>query len=404
LLRRCIDSIEAKTEYQDYEILIVDNDSRDAAALEYLQTTRHRVLRDPGPFNFSRSNNLAARAATGRYLLLLNNDTEVISGEWLTAMVEQAQRPEVGAVGAKLLYPDGLIQHAGAVLGLGGVGSHSQRYIDGRRGAGYANFPNVIMDYSAVTAACLMVRRDLYNEIGGLNEGDLAVAFNDVDLCLRLRRAGYLNVFTPYALLYHHESASRGYRVNMREQYFMMDNWHDQIVADPYYNPNLSRNDDGFNVDFTKPEALCCVYEQESSNKVVRPLAQAKSIGQYFFSSWDDLSAIAVRFATYRRKCTGSLRLHVRETHLGGIDLAVSGADAPEIRDDEYFTFWFEPIRDSAGKTFYFFLEYAGQAPESPLTVWKASASNEVIGPHYEGHKAAGGTLSFKVYCHVQSR
>jgi GT2 family glycosyltransferase len=403
LLRRCIASIEAKTEYEDYEILIVDNDSRDAATIDYLQTTKHRVLRDQGPFNFSRLNNLAASEAGGQYLVLLNNDTEIISPDWLSAMMEQAQRPEVGAVGAKLLYPDGLIQHAGVILGLGGVGNHSQRYVDGRQGTGYFNFPNLIMNYSAVTAACMMVRRELYSAIGGLNEKDLAVAFNDVDFCLRLRREGYLIVFTPYSLVYHHESASRGHRVNMREAFYMMENWHDQIVEDPYYNPSLTRDGEGFTIDLSKPEALACVYQQESSNEAV-PVTEERCIGQYFFSAWEDLSAISVYFATYRRKCAGTVRFHLRETHLPGPDLAVCEVDASQIRDNSFFTFSFQPIYNSAGKTFYFFVEYAQEDERSPLSIWKASITNEIIGPHYAGHRAGSGTLCFKVYCHLQYR
>ncbi|HWX41575.1 MAG TPA: glycosyltransferase family 2 protein [Blastocatellia bacterium] len=403
LLRRCIASIEAKTEYDDYEIIIVDNDSCDVSTVEYLETTRHRVIHDQGPFNFSRLNNLAANAAGGRYLVLLNNDTEIISPEWLSAMMEQAQRPEVGAVGAKLLYPDGLIQHAGVILGLGGVGNHSQRYVDGRQGGGYFNFPNLIMNYSAVTAACMMVRRELYNAMGGLNDKDLAVAFNDVDFCLRLRREGYLIVFTPYSVVYHHESASRGHRVNMREAFYMMENWHDQIVEDPYYNPSLTRDGEGFTIDLSKPEALSCIYQQESSNEAV-PVTEERCIGQYFFSAWEHLSAIGVYFATYRRKCAGTVRFHLRESHQGGPDIAVCEADASEIRDNSFFTFSFQPIHNSAGKMFYFFVEYPPQAGQSPLSIWKASITNEIIGPYYAGHNAAVGTLCFKAYCHLQSR
>ncbi|HEY6333525.1 MAG TPA: glycosyltransferase family 2 protein, partial [Blastocatellia bacterium] len=215
LLGRCIDSIETKTDYGDYEIIIVDNGSRQPDTLRYLSDTSHKVIRDDSPFNFSKLNNIAAAAASGEYLLMLNNDTEVISPEWISAMVEQAERPEVGAVGGKLLYPGGTVQHAGVILGIGGVASHSHRGSVGQPGSCYFNFPNIIGDYSAVTAACLMIRKELFTRIGGFNERSLAVSFNDVDLCLRLRRLGLLVVFTPYALLYHHESASRSKRVNM---------------------------------------------------------------------------------------------------------------------------------------------------------------------------------------------
>jgi glycosyltransferase involved in cell wall biosynthesis len=254
-LRRCLQSIEARRRDLDYEILIVDNGSRDEATLNYLQRLPHRVIRHDAPFNYSELNNLAARAARGDYLLFLNDDTEAISKDWLLALVEQAERAEVGAVGGKLLTADGRIQHAGVVLGLNGAAGHALRGVDGFGGAGYLNYANVTRNYSAVTAACLMMRREVFDEIGGFDEVDFPVGFSDLDLCLRLRQRGYLIVFTPMALLYHCESSSRGLAREPEAEARLRERWGDQLVADPYFNPNLRNDREDFAPDLTKPES-----------------------------------------------------------------------------------------------------------------------------------------------------
>lgn len=402
LLEKCIGSIESKTEYRDYEIIIIDNWSRNSATLEYLSRTPHRVIRDEGVFNFSRLNNIAARAADGKYLLLLNNDTEVISGEWLTAMLEHAQRPEVGAVGAKLIYPQGLIQHAGVILGLGGIADHSQRLVEYRHGTGYANFPNTIRNYSAVTAACMMMRRDLYNEVGGLNEDDLPVAFNDVDLCLRLRKLGYLIVYTPYSILYHKESASRGLRVDEREVSYMAGSWSAEIIADPNYNPNLTLTNNGFAVDFSKPEALYCTYSQDLATGIVPRINSGDRIGQYFFAGQDNLSAIGVKFQSNNQHCEGKLLFHLKDSHESATAITSTEVDAATLREDGVCTFVFEPIPNSGGKMFYFSIEFAHH--NCPLTLHKSSVTNDAIGPHFRNEAPAEGTLTFKVYSHGQFR
>jgi GT2 family glycosyltransferase len=253
-LRRCISSIEAKTDYRNHEILIVDNGSRNTGTLDYLKRLPYRVIRLDEPFNFSHLNNVAAGETTGEYLLFLNDDTEVINAQWMTSMVEQAQREEVGAVGAKLLYANGRIQHAGIILAAGGP-SHAHRGVDGFSGAGYLNYPNAIRNYSAVTAACLMIRRDVFLSAGGFDADRFAVSYNDVDLCLRLRRQGYLIVYTPYALLYHYESATRGANHYPREEASLRARWHSELMSDRYYNPNLSALGD-FSVDGSNPESL----------------------------------------------------------------------------------------------------------------------------------------------------
>lgn len=241
LLNRCIASIERHTNYKRYEIVVLDNDSSEPASLAYLDQLKgkSRVCHFPGPFNFSKICNFGAHQAEGEYLLFLNNDTEVIEPDWLCGMLEHAQRPEVGAVGAKLLYPSGTIQHAGVVLGLGGVAGHAFKHLPGDR-PGYFGLTDSIRDCSAVTAACMMTRRQVFDELGGFDEG-LAVAFNDIDLCLRMRSRGYLIVYTPLALLYHHESASRGNLHPPADERMMADRWRKMLRSgDPYYNPNLT--------------------------------------------------------------------------------------------------------------------------------------------------------------------
>ena len=190
ILQRCIGSLLSLTSYPNYEILVINNQSVDPGAIEYLshitEDERARVIRYDQPFNYSAINNYAVPYANGEILCLLNNDTEVITPDWLTEMVSHACRPEIGCVGAKLYYSDGRIQHAGVVLGLGGVAGHAHRFFD-RDSAGYFNRLHLVQSLSAVTAACLVVRKQVYEQVGGLNETDLPIALNDVDFCLHVR-------------------------------------------------------------------------------------------------------------------------------------------------------------------------------------------------------------------------
>ena len=252
LLKNCVESVERETTYDDYEILIVDNDSADPETVEYLASTPHRVVPFREPFNYSRINNFAVSRAEGDYVVLLNDDTEVISGGWLEAMLEHAQRPEVGAVGAKLVYPDGRIQHAGVLVGTGGVWSpgvatHAHQFYPSTY-PGHLGAISRVTNYSAVTAACMMLRRSVFEEVGGFDEENLKVSFNDVDLCLRIRERGYSVVYTPYAELYHHESVSRGYKGNPAEVLYMREHWGETLDAEPFYNPHFSRGSGDFNL------------------------------------------------------------------------------------------------------------------------------------------------------------
>jgi GT2 family glycosyltransferase len=183
--------------------------------------------------------NFGADHATGKYLILLNNDTEVISPEWIEAMLGFCCQGEIGAVGAKLLFPNDRIQHAGVVLGLGGPAGHPLHSFP-RRTPHAFGIAEDIRNYSAVTAACMMVRKNVFQQVGGFNE-DLAAAYNDVDFCLKLREAGYRIVWTPSAELYHHESASRGYSLDPKEVAYFQERWGHMLNDDPYYNPNLTR-------------------------------------------------------------------------------------------------------------------------------------------------------------------
>lgn len=246
-LQRCISGIEEKTAYTNFEVLIVDNASVKAETVDYLRSLRHRVLPFKEPFNFSRINNFAVSQARGSYLVLLNDDTEVMSPDWLSSMLELCQLERVGIVGAKLYYPDRSIQHAGVVLGLsGGVADHSHKHFPGHS-YGYFSTLRCIRNYSAVTAACMMVRREAFEAVGGFDE-QLQVAFNDVDFCLRVRDHGYRIVWTPYCELVHHESVSRGFNMDWREVEFMKRRWGQALLTDPYYNPNLTLERGNFRI------------------------------------------------------------------------------------------------------------------------------------------------------------
>ncbi len=240
LLSRCLDSLTSKTRYPNYEIVIVDNDSTSEEARAYFARMPHRRVHYSGPFNFSALNNLAVEETDSPWLLFLNNDVEVIDGDWLNAMAEHVQRPEVGAVGARLLYPDNTIQHAGVIIGVGGIAQHAFRGFPAEH-LGVCRQLQVIRNYSCVTGACLLTRREVFNEVGGFDEERLPVTFNDVDLCLKMRRAGYLIVYTPFAKLYHYESASRRRTVEALETEVIRERWPELLKRDPYYNPNLSR-------------------------------------------------------------------------------------------------------------------------------------------------------------------
>jgi GT2 family glycosyltransferase len=256
LVKQCIESIEQLTSYKNWEILLVDNQSDKAEDIAYFKQLakdkRIQLLSYDKPFNYSAINNYAIEYAQGSIVVLLNNDVEVISPDWLSEMVSLCSRDEVGCVGAKLYYPNDTLQHAGVILGLGGVAGHSHKYFD-KAQDGYFKRLKIRQNLSAVTAACLAVRKDVYNQVNGLNEEDLTVAFNDVDFCLKVQAAGYKNVWTPYAELYHHESISRGTENTPEKRArfasevdYMKRSWGSELRNDPYYHPLLTRDREDF--------------------------------------------------------------------------------------------------------------------------------------------------------------
>lgn len=256
LLFKCIESIKRNTIYKNYEIIIVDNGSEEKETFEIFERIRSekiRILNFDQPFNFSAINNFAVENASGDYVCLMNNDIEVVSPDWLGEMLGFASQPGVGCVGARLWYPDGTLQHGGVVLGIGGVAGHAFKYSP-RPNVGYFSRAIHHQSYSAVTAACLLIDKKIYRAVGGLDE-KLAVAFNDIDFCLRVRSAGYRNVWTPYAELIHHESISRGHEITPEKRRrfsseidFMIARWGDALLSDPAYNPNLTLEHEDFSL------------------------------------------------------------------------------------------------------------------------------------------------------------
>ena len=265
-LKRCVYSIFEKTDYPAYELIVLDNESYDSEALEFLAELKKRdgvrVERIDDAFNYSRLNNHGVELSRGSFVALLNNDVEVLHADWLTEMVSRAMQPKVAMVGARLWYPNGTIQHGGVILGAGGIAGHA--HVGLRRDEpGYFARAHLAQDVSAVTTACALVKREVYLQVGGFDE-NLAVTFNDIDFCLRLREAGYRIVWTPYAELIHHESASRGFDNSAPKQMrflaevdYMKSKWGDILQRDPFYNPNLSLDENLFTLAFpprtTKP-------------------------------------------------------------------------------------------------------------------------------------------------------
>ncbi len=256
-LKKCVDSIYGKSSYTNFEIIIAENNSECEETFNYYKTLTKlhdnvKIVNWEKGFNYSAINNFAVSRAQGQYILLLNNDVEVINTDWLERMLMYAQRSDIGAVGAKLYYPDDTIQHAGVIVGLGGIAGHSHKYFP-RTAPGYMCRACIAQNLSACTAACLMVRRDVYNEVNGLDEG-YAVAFNDVDFCMKITNVGYRIVFTPYAELYHYESKSRGAEdTPEKQERFKQEierfrlRWEQQLKnGDPCYNKNLTLDSEDF--------------------------------------------------------------------------------------------------------------------------------------------------------------
>lgn len=259
LTETAVRSIIEKSTYTNFEILILDNGSVEQETLDFFmqiqqEDSRVKVLCYDHPFNYSAINNFGAHHAKGSIVGLVNNDVEVINPDWLSEMVSHCLRPEIGCVGAKLYYSNDTLQHGGVILGIGGVGGHSHKQYP-RHHPGYFSRLLLTQTLSAVTAACLLIRKDIYNEVAGLDEENLHVAFNDVDFCLKVREAGYRNLWTPYAELYHYESISRGAEDSpekiarfAKEVNFMKTKWGENLEVDPFYNQNLTKDREDFSI------------------------------------------------------------------------------------------------------------------------------------------------------------
>lgn len=291
LLRMCIEGLLLRTDYRPIEVIIVDNGSVESDAVRYLASLDSRedvkIIRDPRPFNFARLSNLGVASSSGDICLFLNNDVNVINSGWLDEMVSHAMRPEVGAVGAKLYYENDTLQHGGVVLGIynarGSVAGHIHRGVP-RGSPGYFGRLNLTVGVSAVTAACMAMRRDVFDEVGGFNEVDLAVSFNDVDLCLRARTAGYVIIWTPHAELFHYESVSRGgpretpekAARNDAERACLRRNWAATLDDDPFYSPNLSLESASFDLaKVSRVHKPWWSFEFPSSSPIEQPVAAA---------------------------------------------------------------------------------------------------------------------------------
>ena len=261
LLEMSVNSVLERSTYQNYEIIGISNNSQDPKVFELMQEleakdSRVKFYEYNTEFNYADINNHAVNSyAKGEHILLLNNDIEVISPDWIEAMLEHSQREEIGCVGAKLYYPNDTIQHAGVIIGLGGYAGHSHKMYP-RDNPGYFNRLNAVQNVSAVTAACLMIKKSLYQQVGGMDAVKFKVAYNDVDFCLRVMEAGYRNLFTPYAQMYHHESISRGYETTpekiarfQTEKDALFERHRDILTyGDPYYNPNLTHDKEDFSL------------------------------------------------------------------------------------------------------------------------------------------------------------
>jgi GT2 family glycosyltransferase len=250
LMRMCVNSILERSSYKNYCITIVDNGSVEDETLNQFRAwterePRIKILRDDSPFNYSRLNNQAVWKSEADLVCLLNNDIEIITPDWLEEMAGIAMRKDIGCVGARLWYPNDTLQHGGVILGVGGIAGHSHKYWH-KGDPGYFGRAVSLQALSAVTAACLMIKKDIYQQVNGLDE-NMKVAFNDVDFCLRVREQGFRNVWTPFAEMYHHESASRGQEDNPEkiarfnaEIDFMKNRWGGELITDPFYSPNLT--------------------------------------------------------------------------------------------------------------------------------------------------------------------
>jgi len=300
------------------------------------------------------------------------------------------------------LYPDKRIQHAGVILGIDGVAGHSHRFVNEDAALDHFDFPNVTTNYSAVTGACLMIRRRLFAEFGGLDEDNLPVAYNDLDLCLRLREAGYLIVYTPYALLYHKESASRGYAVNRAEVSYVTTKWENEILNDPYYNPNLTLEREDFSIDFSKPEAFFPIGVEEELFNPLSDIYEGIHVGRKILMQEENLCGIGLKFGKSPHSRKGTVVVRLRTENNPATDLRLASVDASVIKDHEYQVLTFDPIPDSKDASYYVIVEYVKRQAQKRSKTGKAS---DVAAPGgYRENPLFLGSMLFRAFSQQQFR
>jgi O-antigen biosynthesis protein len=296
LLRSCLESIRAKTKYPQFELIVVDTSGGSSEMLAYTRSLRGvegiEIFSNEGAFNWSAVNNTAAKRAQGDVLCFLNDDTVVIEPQWLEEMVSQAMRPRIGAVGAKLLYPDGSTQHGGFLLGIRLYGGHAHRHTPGTS-PGYMDRASVVQNFSAVTGACMAIRKELFCQIGGFDERRFPLNYNDIELCLRLREAGYRIVWTPYALLYHYESTTKGADISPAARKLYADQFErvrigreTEFAADPAFNPNLSLLSEGFSLAWPPRSAKPWIDHNDRLLKYVTLETVADHVSSFASKRW----------------------------------------------------------------------------------------------------------------------
>lgn len=415
ILRQCVDSIH-KTTYGRYEVVIVDNGSVEQRTHDYYSTLKEveniRVISYDAPFNYSAINNFGILQSKGDIIVLLNNDTEVITPTWIETMLGLAQQSRIGIVGAKLLFPNKTIQHAGVVLGLGGIAGHTHKHFD-EHASGYFNTLRATRNYSAVTGACMMFRRAVWEEVNGLSE-DLAVLFNDVDFCLKIIQAGYDVVYTPNAVLWHHESVSLGKiekkerTIDVREVEYMRRHWGTVIVHDPFYNPNLSLLKDNFSIEPSRRRPIHYSKQnpgfrvdpalvQEHYDKPLEDLVSGNIIEQSFVATKDNLFAIEFLPGTHDRINKGVLYVTLLDEHESFIKSWHINAN--ELINNVWRRCTFDMIDNSADRCFKLRIESQDSPVGAAITLWHSTIYPvSVNGQLYVNNKPILGGLAFRAF------
>lgn len=416
LLKACMRSL-GRTDYPNIEIVVLDNQSDDPGTIAYLEELAQRpdvrILAYPYPFDYAKMHNFAVPQAQGDYVCLLNNDIEVIAPGWLRDMLGVAQREGVGAVGAKLLYPDGTVQHAGVVLGLGGIAAHPHKGIDATA-CGYFGRAMLMQSFSAVTAACMVLRKSTWMDVGGMDE-NLPVAYNDVDLCLRLQERGLRNVWVPSALLYHHESKTRGSDLThsrakkarfTREHAYMQWRWGGLLRADPAYNPNLTLHKEDFSLTgvprsgmpWLKKRTMVDVpYGIPGDNPVRIEMAPGSALSGSFpipRGLKGRLSGIGIMIGNYHGRSDGRLTLRLA---VGDQDACFAESVIVGSRDNDFLEL--PLIHGGPPAQGYERMDFRLQLVDAhfPLVLWATA-----VGPEWDHRLAKHEGLALRITLHME--